>query len=287
MDIHARLADHCCDKIPAVAARILEQQEDQASIAFLAARTPARIADILRTLLPLNGARYMGLLPPSLVRDVLAELVFEDAVALLRHLHADSRERIFAGLSSADADSFRKVLKFPAGTAGAAMTPHVVVLPGDITLAEAIRKVRTLDDDDSYFPYVVDREQRLVGLITVRGIMRNSPRRRVADVMQGGVVSVDAYSTGRELARRYAAAPSQSLPVTDAAGVLLGVLRPAAVSRLIDEVAAIDAEEADDGALDATLGGVLLDTMLHITSMIMLGGVHPKVKPDSRGDLHA
>jgi len=285
MEMQAKLADRCCDKAPSVAARILEQHDEESAVAFLDARKPPLIAKILKESLPMTGARYLAAISPSLAGDVVRQMAFEDTARLLRHLDPVSLERVLGALGD-DAPSFRKVLGYPSGTAGALMNPHVVVLPGDITISEAIRRVRTLNEENFYFPYVVDRDQRLIGILTVRGIMRNSPRRLVADVMQRNVVKVDAYGTGRELSMISSSVSSQSVPVTDVHGVLLGVLRPEAVTQLIAEVNALDLPQGYDTTIGSTLGGVFLDAMLRLTSVIMLAGAHPVEKQVAKGARH-
>lgn len=104
------------------------------------------------------------------------------------------------------------------------MNPFALVLREDTTIADAMKRVRSLGREAFYFPYIVDQAQRLVGILTVRDLMMAGPKQRLMEVMRCDVVRVPTEATFEEIDRIPGCRAYQSLPVVDGEGVLVGVL---------------------------------------------------------------
>lgn len=118
------------------------------------------------------------------------------------------------------------------------MDPSVVSLPIDSTIGEAIETLRRSPPEAVYYLYVVDRERRLVGVVTLRDVVLAAPRTPLERIVKRDVVSVRGHTDRAELAglmRGFVA-----LPVVDEAGRLLGVVRHGEVIEAAEEEVAED-----------------------------------------------
>jgi magnesium transporter len=177
----------------------------------LAQLRPAEIAGLAEALPYLHAAELMVLFPARraasvfkrLSRErqiqVLGELDDETGVGILAEMSADQvadvlgrlrpaqAHRILELLPDEQAELIGELLRYPADTAGGIMTNEVVVVPGGITVAEAIEIIREklTRPNPVYVVYVVDdvRSCRLEGTLSFRDLLVAEREWKVEDVM--------------------------------------------------------------------------------------------------------
>src|SRR5690606_28022141 len=89
------------------------------------------------------------------------------------------------------------------GTAGAVMTSDYAAVPNGLTVAEALETLRLTapDKETIYQAFVVDKDHRLKGVISLRELILAVPSSRVDDLMEREVVSADVSTSQEEVAR--------------------------------------------------------------------------------------
>jgi magnesium transporter len=163
---------------------------------------------------------------------VLAGLGVDAAVAVVRRLPADVAGQVLAAMPLPAGEQVRRVLRFPEGTAGASMDPAIFVLPDDITVAEARTRLRRAGRDLLYYLYVVDREQRLAGVLDIPELLRARARDRVGTVMHADVQRIEAWTPAGAVHRHPGWHTYHAMPVVDERGRLLGAIRYQTLRRL-------------------------------------------------------
>jgi magnesium transporter len=164
---HAYLDAH-----PAEAARVLERLAPQDCAAFLTA-APARLATpVLRHMLPLIVARCLERLDDEIAGGLLHGVGPQAGAALLRHLPEPRRAPLLAQLSTPTAIAFRLLLSYSADTVGGWMDPHALALPADVSVRDALDRVRRSEQDFAGDLYVLDPEQRLRGAVELAELLR-------------------------------------------------------------------------------------------------------------------
>lgn len=236
MEIERRLSRTLLEAHPEEAARALETL-DAARAAAVLADGPADVAaGALARTVPHAAASVLTALHPARAAALLAALPFDVAAAHLRRIDAGAREERIAALPDPLARSFRSLLRFPEGTAGALMDPRVAALADDITAAEALRALRTAADRALYNVYVVDRDQNLVGVLNLRELLLARPGERLSAVMGDPVHRLRAGADSLEIVSHPGWQQVHSLPVVDSGGRLLGAIRYRTLRRLEDEL---------------------------------------------------
>jgi magnesium transporter len=133
------------------------------------------------------------------------------------------------------------VLGYPQDSVGRRMSPAFVAAhPGD-TAGETLERVRArLDDAETVYTIpVLDGTRKLVGVISLRDVLRAAPQQDIAEVMVDPH-SVPATETAELAARRCSELRLSALPVVDAEERLVGILT-------LDDAARILEREQDEG----------------------------------------
>lgn len=225
MALQRELAERLVRRHPARAAAALEPLGAETVAAWTARIEPDAAASLLPRLGPGLAGRVLGLWPPKTAARVLEALDLDVAVRLLRRAEEATQEAVLGALSGRSARSVGMLLRFPEGSAGALMDPDVDALPADLSVREARRRLREHPDQFRYNLYVVDREQRLVGVLTVRELWLARPAQRLLDVMVREPFRLRADDDRLAVASHPGWREVHALPVVDAAGAYLGAVR--------------------------------------------------------------
>jgi magnesium transporter len=159
-------------------------------------------------------------------RELLAELSPDDRTQLLDELPGQVTQRLLNLLSPADLAESRYLLGYPEESVGRLMTPDYVALRPEWTVARALAHVRTHGRDSETINrvYVTDDRWRLLDDIELRRLILAEPEASVADVMDHSFVSISALEDREEAVRAIQRYDMVALPVTDSAGVMVGIV---------------------------------------------------------------
>jgi magnesium transporter len=225
VDGRTHLALRFLEDHPDESARLLESLAPDAAAALLANTPPSLAADVLRRLVPSFGVSCLERLPRERAAPVIEALPLAGAAVLLRRIDADRRAQMLGDLTPPTAIALGRLLAYPEDSAGGRMDPRVFTLPEDIRVAEAVERLRARPEYAMYYLYVVDREQRLRGVLNYRDLLLANDEATLASVMRSPVVHLPAAASGEALL----AAPEWrvylALPVVDPDGILVGVVR--------------------------------------------------------------
>ncbi|HZJ72041.1 MAG TPA: CBS domain-containing protein, partial [Planctomycetota bacterium] len=148
---------------------------------FFLERTARGQAQIIQGLPPGERRLWIRLLPPDDAADALQEVPPEERGALIDLLDPVARREVSALLAYAEDD------------AGGLMSPRFARVRPDVSVDEALAYVRRQMREKlatSYYAYVLDNEQRLLGVVSVREMFAAEPGRTVRDIMQTEFISV-------------------------------------------------------------------------------------------------
>lgn len=247
--------------------QMLETNNEQELAAFCAELHPVVIAEILEELDPPDvwkATRHSEIgrlvelfseLPLSLQEELvdiierprLAELIqhmaSDDRIALLSRMDKDHVDALMPLIAQAERIDIRKQLEYPEGSAGALMTTEYASLPEDLTVRDALDRLRTMAPNSEiiYYIYIVDEQRRLDGLLSLRELILARPTARVADLMQRDVVSVRVTDDGEFAAQEIARFDFIALPVVDDQNRLVGIITHDDVIDILQKEATEDA----------------------------------------------
>lgn len=249
MDPAHRLTQAYVQAHPLEAARRLGSLELAESAALLAPLPPEDIAPVLEHLLPAPGAVLLEGLPLETATAAFGALSTSSALGILRHYEPAVQNKYLDGLDATLAGNLRAALAHPEDTAASLADPRVFTLPPDIPVAEALDRVRRNTRHVTYYLYVIDRDQKLAGLVTVKELLAADADHLVASIMKPSVVTLPAEAMVAELLQHPQWRLFHTLPVVDRTGTFLGALRYRTLRRIEDEASVVQRPASLPGAL--------------------------------------
>ncbi|ALO67631.1 magnesium transporter [Arthrobacter alpinus] len=232
--------------LPLNTAETLEQLERLTTIErALAYRTlpKGRAVEVFERLGAALQADLVTGLKEAEVAEVFAQLSPDDRVALLDELPATVAHRLISGLDEKERALTSTVLGYAQGAVGRYMSPEFVTTHPHLTVAQTFARVRSqLDDAESVYTIpVTDTGRHLVGVVSLRDVLRADDSALVASIMKEPL-SFPASEDVEEAARYCANAKILVLPIVDAEDRLVGVLT------VDDALAILEDAETEDAA---------------------------------------
>ena len=160
------------------------------------------------------------------LKEVLDELYLDDAVDIVEEMPAGVVKRI---LKHADPDtrkSINEILKYPEDTAGSLMTTEFVDLKRDMTVEDALKRIRRTGTDKETINvcYVVDPARKLLGIASLRTILLSDEDDIIEDIMDPNVISVTTLEDKEDVAQTFSKYNFIALPVVDKENRLVGII---------------------------------------------------------------
>ena len=197
-----------------------------------------KLAEIFQKLSIDTGKEIFEFLPPEKQKSILPKLDREyliglisamspdDRADLLEDLDDEFRESILSSLVQKERQNIQDLIQYEENTAGAFMTTDYAFLWPELTIKEAWEHLRQQAPikETIYYVYVVDRQQRLIGILSLRDIIMADPDQKVSDVMDKNVISVRVDDDIEEVAMEMNKYDFLAMPVVDEENRLVGVI---------------------------------------------------------------
>ena len=160
------------------------------------------------------------------LKAVLEELFMDDAVDIIDEMPASVAKRI---IKQADADTrkvINQLLAYPDDSAGSIMTTEYVDLKKDMTVDEAINRIRKigLDSETIYTCYVTDKSRRLEGIVSVKDLLLDNKNSEIGDLMDENIIFANTLDDREEVAEKFRKYDLMALPVVDKENRLVGIV---------------------------------------------------------------
>jgi magnesium transporter len=221
---------------PVEAARHLESLGPQAASALLDVLPGDEIANVLEHCLPVSTAKILEEFPPGLSADVLSAMNATSAIGVLRQFEEATRYDILERLDNAIGSTLRRALRYSPNTAGSLADPQVFTLPPDIPVEEAISRIRTYGQKAMYYIYVIDRDGKLEGVLTLRQLLIDTSGHSVGTLMEQQIITLSAEANFEEILKHPEWSRFHTLPVVDRWGTFFGALRYRMLRRIEKDV---------------------------------------------------
>ncbi len=175
-------------------------------------------------------------------RLLMRLLAPDDAADVIQRAHADQREFLLNLLDDSTHREVVALLAYAEDEAGGLMNPRYIRLRPDISVDEAISYLRKQTQEHTkatYYAYVLDSEQHLVGVISFRELLSSQPEKKVQEVMKTELVTASEKMDQEEVSRLFAHHDLMAIPVVDDAGHMKGIVT-------VDDIIDVVREEATE-----------------------------------------
>ena len=160
------------------------------------------------------------------LKEVLDELYVDDAADLVEEMPANVVKRILKNVDPEMRSSINQILRYPEYSAGSIMTTEYVSLRPQMTVEEAILRIRRqgVDKETIYTCYVLDKDRTLIGLVTVKDLLLAADdEMEISEIMQTNLIFVNTRTDQEEVARMFSKYNFLALPVVDTEGRMVGI----------------------------------------------------------------
>ena len=162
----------------------------------------------------------------SELKEVIDELYVDDAVDIVEEMPANVVQRI---LSQAEPDmrkQINEILRYPEDSAGSIMTTEYVSLRPNMTVEEAILRIRrTGIDKETIYTCYVTRGHKLIGLTSVKDLLLcEDDDATIESIMQEHVITVGTLDDKEQVAQMFSKYNFLALPVVDTENRLVGIV---------------------------------------------------------------
>ena len=160
------------------------------------------------------------------VKGILEEMSVDDRTTLLDEVPPEVASQLLELLPAEDRKLAQSILNYPEDSVGRLITPDYVSLSAEMTVGEALNKIRRFgrDLETVYACYVIGQRRKLLGFISLRKLVTSSLDVRIEDIYDRNFVYLSTDTPQEEavdLLRRY---DLIALPVLDSDGNMVGIV---------------------------------------------------------------
>ena len=160
------------------------------------------------------------------LKEVLDELYVDDAADLVEEMPANVVKRILKAADPEMRSSINQILRYPDNSAGSIMTTEYVSLRPNMTVGEAILRIRRQGvDKETIYTCYVTKDRTLIGLVTVKDLLlAEDDDTPISEMMITNLISVTTQTDQEEVARMFSKYNFLALPVVDGENRMVGIV---------------------------------------------------------------
>ena len=241
-------------------ARIRDIFEDMnpADIAALLNELPKEKSNILFRLLPKEVAaetfvemdsdvqeHFIKGFSDTELRDIMDEIYLDDAVDIVEEMPANVVKRILSSTDATTRAMINKILQYPEDSAGSIMTVEYVSLRKNMTVSEALTRIRRtgVDKETIYICYVTDYNRKLLGVVTAKDLLLSEEDAVINDIMETNLIFARTHTDKEEVSQMFSKYDFLALPVVDDEERLVGIVTVDDALDVMEEEATEDIEK--------------------------------------------
>jgi CBS domain-containing protein/sporulation protein YlmC with PRC-barrel domain len=213
---------------PADIAEILEDLRPREAGQLIRDLPDEKAADVIEELEPEFQADVLETLPDERAADIVEEMEPDEAADVLQEMEEDKRAQVFNLMEPEEAADVIELLPHPEDEAGGLMTTKYVAIPPGISVADAIQRVRreavAKEAETIYYVYVVDADERLVGVFSLSDLVLAAPDATVDSIMHTKPIHVHLDAPREKVTEAIAKYNLLAVPVADAEHRLRGIV---------------------------------------------------------------
>ena len=170
--------------------------------------------------------KIIELITDDEVKEIIENLFLDDTVDIIEELPANVVGKIISNTSLEKRKLINQFLKYEENSAGAIMTIEFIDFKEGMTIKEAIDYTRKTGVNKESLDncFIIDRERRLKGIISLKDLILSDENMLVSDVMETNIVSVKTFEDQERVAALFKTYDLLSMPVVDIENRLVGII---------------------------------------------------------------
>ena len=179
------------------------------------------------------------------LKEMLDEIYIDDTVDIIEEMPANVVQRILLISDAESRKAINDILKYPEDSAGSIMTTEYVKLDEDITVEDALKRIRRtgIDKETIYTCYVTNPNRQLLGYVTAKQLLLSDEDMIISEIMDTNIIFVHTNEDKEVVAKEMSKYDLLALPVVDTENRLVGIVTVDDAIDVIEEEATEDIEK--------------------------------------------
>ena len=179
------------------------------------------------------------------MKEVMEELYIDDTVDVIEEMPANVVKRMLKNSDPDTRKTINEILKYPTDSAGSLMTTEYVRLDEDITVDDALKRIRRtgVDKETIYTCYVTKPDRTLLGYVTAKKLLLSDDDLIISDIMETSIIYVNTHEDKEFAAKEMSKYDLLALPVVDKENRLVGIITVDDAIDVLEEEATEDIEK--------------------------------------------
>ena len=222
-------------------AAIMEEMEEKEMLKIFRILPKDLAADVFAYMEVENQQFIITSLSERDAANIIDNLMADDATDLLEEMPASVVKKLLSLASPETRRDINQLLRYPEDSAGSIMTVEYIDLKENLTVANAIDRIRNmgLDSETINICYVLDSRRKLIGTVALRYLLLSSAEDIIGDIMNENVISINTMMDQEEVARQFQKYDFTAMPVVDQESRLVGIIT-------VDDIVDILTQEATE-----------------------------------------
>ncbi len=184
---------------------------------------------------------FLKIYTPREISDIVNLLDSDDAADILNELPIKVSEEVLAGLDPVVHTQVIDLLRYDENVAGGLMAKELIKVRDHWTVVQCVEEIRKQAEnvEKFYTVFVVDENDKLLGKVALQDLVISDASKRVADLIEHDVLSVETYMPDTEVADIMKKYDLESVPVVNVQGQLVGRIT-------IDDIVDVITEQAEE-----------------------------------------
>lgn len=222
-------------------AMIMEEMEEKEMLKIFRILPKDLAADVFSYMEVENQQFIITSLSERDAANIIDNLMADDATDLLEEMPASVVKKLLSLASPETRRDINSLLRYPEDSAGSIMTVEYIDLKENLTVENAIDRIRNmgLDSETINICYVLDSRRTLIGTVALRYLLLSPSDAIIGDIMNENVISINTMMDQEEVARRFQKYDFTAMPVVDQENRLVGIIT-------VDDIVDILTQEATE-----------------------------------------
>ncbi len=238
------LQEFCNVLHPAVVAEVLGEEIDTEDVWVILSNCEVpRQVEIFNFFSLPDQVRLVQSIDRKHLSQVIEAMPPDDRADLLARLDPDDVENLLPLVAQAERSDIRKLLSYPDGSAGSIMTTEYASLPEDLTVRQALDRLRVQapNRETIYYIYILNESRRLNGIVSLRDLILAKPDAALSSIISRNVFRVKVDDDQEVVAQTLARYDLIAIPVVDEEDRLVGIVTHDDILDIVQEEATEDA----------------------------------------------
>lgn len=241
----------------------LSDYEEEELNSLLEKLDDEELARVLEEAEPKIQKNIISCVSDSRMIEIFKHMSKDDIVDVLGVLNTGRRKQLVNTMKKGEKEIIKELLGYKEDSAGGIMTTEYIALYGDLSIEEAIKKIKEIVPKTEYIQtiYVMDKNKGIVGTIDLRDVLTAENDTKLKDIMEDTFIYVEPELDQEEVAKIVSKYDLNAVPVLNSKKRMLGIIMVDDIVDVIEEEHTEDILKMGGVAKEETLDSTLLESI--------------------------